>query len=499
MRQTSLFFKIYLGFWLTIIVTGGAFFYLERLIITKPMLKQWNRTLDKTIQFYAEESASIYKRDGADGVKKYFVRLEKATGVQAYFFDEKGSEVTGRSVHHDIREQAALTAKDPDDDDEPNYTRTDRAGIASRKIHISPDKPFVFAASFPHPVPPPAMRPDDGSGPRPGPGLAPGMMPPKPPIPPDNFLPHPGLPPHIFPPNFLIRMVVWLIVSAVICYLLARYLTSPIFKLGHAARQLADGNLSVRVSPELGRRRDELSSLANDFDGMAERIEKLLTSQRNLLRDVSHELRSPLARLNVALELCRQNLSPEEEKHLDRIALETERLNELIGQILTYNKINAGAVDLQKSKLDLSDLIEEVAADANYESRVNRVTIGSNASFEVEGNYDYLRRAIENIVRNAIYHTPAGSPVEVFTTRIIEQDRNLVRITVRDHGIGVTEDALPLIFKPFFKIASNEQHKTGAGLGLAISEAAIRYHNGDIKARNADNGGLIVEITLPLA
>ncbi len=495
MKKTSLFIKIYMGFWLTIVVTAVPFFFIERMIFIKPMMKEWHSRVDMIIQFHARESADIYSRNGSEALSAYFVRLEKATGIKGYLFDEKRNEVTGQAVPREIRLQiSSYPVKN-----KPTYVRMKDGDVASLSISIPGKTPLTFAARMPHPGPP-GPPPPNIRNPleNPSPGPPAGMEQPKPPSQ-EQFLPSPGGPPHFLPPNFLIRLVFWLLVSAIICYLLARYLTTPIFKLGHAARQLADGNLSVRVSPELGRRRDELSSLAGDFDVMAERIEKLLTSQRNLLRDVSHELRSPLARLNVALELCRQNLSPEEEKHLDRISLETERLNELIGQILTYNKINAGTVDLQKTKFDLSDVIEEVAADANYEVRSSRVTVGSNESFPIEGNYDYLRRAIENIIRNAVYHTPEESPVEVFTARIADKDKSLIRITVRDHGRGVPEDTLPLIFKPFFKIpASDQQYKTGAGLGLAISEAAVRFHNGDIRARNAQDGGLIIEIVLPL-
>ena len=534
MKRTSLFFKIYLGFWLTIIVTVVPFFFIERMIFIKPLVKEWHHRMDTIVQFQAEESFAIYQHNGADALNTYFTRLEKATGVKAYLFTDKGIEVTGKAVPDAIRGQLSTVSSNPARIDD----KLKDAGYASRKIGAPNGPPFLFVAKFPHPVPPPPLpnSSDSGPGKGPGPGPEPGLGPrpefgpgPRSDLPPergprplfgtgpdagsgppaigepprlplqDRFFPSPGMPPHIFPPNFLIRTVFWLVVSAIICYLLARYLTSPIFKLGHAARQLADGNLSVRVSPELGKRRDELSDLANDFDGMADRIETLLTSQRNLLRDVSHELRSPLARLNVALELCRQNLSPEEQKHLDRIALETERLNDLIGQILTYNKINAGTIDHQKTKFDLSDLIEQVSLDANYENRSERVSIVSNESFQIEGNYDYLRRAIENIVRNAMYHTPEESPIEVSTSKISKQDQDSVCITVRDHGKGVPDDALPLIFKPFFKIAAADQHKSGAGLGLAISEAAIRFHNGSIVARNDEEGGLVVEITLPVA
>jgi len=525
MKKTSLFIKIYLGFWLTIIVTVVPFFFVERMIFIKPMVKEWHNRVDMIVQFHAKECVDIYRRDGAKAVIDYFARLENATGIKAYLFTDNGKEVTGRTVPEIILRHASAASADR----KGTNVKVEESGIASRKIETPGEPSFLFIAKFSYPLPPPPPSRLTDSGPRPGPGpesglrFGPGSGPPpelgpipgprpgmdsksqvrgEPPRPPleDRFFPSPGRPPYIFPPNFLIRTLVWLIVSAVICYLLARYLTSPIFKLGHAARQLAEGNLSVRVSPELGRRKDELSSLANDFDVMAERIGTLLTSQRNLLRDVSHELRSPLARLNVALELCRQNLNPSEEKHLNRISLETERLNELIGQILTYNKINAGTVDLQKTKFDLSDVIEEVAADANYEARSSRITVGSNEPFQIEGNYDYLRRAIENIIRNAIYHTPEEAPIEVSTAKIAERDTSLIRITVRDHGRGVPEDALPLIFKPFFKIAATatDRHKTGAGLGLAISEAAVRFHNGEIKARNAQDGGLIIEIVLPV-
>jgi len=489
MKHIGLFIRIYLGFWLTIVIVVGVFIYMERLMTTEPMIKQWQKTIDNSVSFHAEEAAAIYERDGRDTLKNYFQRLEKTTGMKAYLLNEKGIEVTGQTLREDIRKQVFLAFQQTS----PTYLRTEDVGIFTQRVKNPKGHTYLLAAVFPHPE-----HPEFGQGPPPHsmlsehpPGLPPGL-PPGPP---------PGLPP--WPPpqglfhNFLIRLIIGLIVSAIICYLLARYLTAPFLKLSSAARQWADGKLSVRVRPSFGSRNDELSSLANDFDFMAERIETLLTSQRNLLRDVSHELRSPLARLNVALELCRQNSSEQSQPHLDRIALETDRLNKLIGQILMYNKMHTETGELQKTRINLSEIAGEIVEDANYETNGSRAVLLSHEPVLLQGNYDLLRRAIENIVRNALYHTSDESPVEVSLTQSSEEGKAVVHITVRDHGRGVPEDALPLIFKPFFKIVQNEKHKTGAGLGLAISETAVRLHDGAITARNAGDGGLIVEICLP--
>lgn len=288
-----------------------------------------------------------------------------------------------------------------------------------------------------------------------------------------------------------------MLIAGIICYLLARYLTSPIIRIGSAARQFAAGDLSARVGPDVGRRKDELAGLALDFDLMASRIESLLTSQRNLLRDVSHELRSPLARLHVALELCRKRLGSRQMEPLDRIEMEAGKLNDLIGQILIYNRIESGAAEHQRMRIDLAALIGEIIADANFEVNSNRASILKAEPAILDGDPNMLRRAFENTIRNALHH--AGNvPVEI-SLESIGLDENLcARITVRDHGMGVQEDELDLIFRPFYKSAHRERGE-GAGLGLAIADAAVRLHGGTIKARNASGGGLIVEIRLPLS
>lgn len=328
---------------------------------------------------------------------------------------------------------------------------------------------YTFAAAYP---PPPGRPPGPVVGPPPGP------------------------PPGGFSLHFFTRLSIQLSIAAIICYLFARYLTRPIIRIGSAARQFAAGDLSVRVGKELKGRKDELAGLALDFDLMASRIETLLTSQRHLLRDVSHELRSPLARLYVALELCRKRLGPGEMEPLDRIEREAGKLNDLIGQILTYNKIESGTAELQKERIDLSPLIAEIAADANFEVNAERTVVLKSEPCVLEGNRDLLRRAFENTIRNALIHTGEG-PVEITVESQNAGGRPSALITVRDHGKGVPEDELELIFRPFYKPADRERNG-GAGLGLAIAEAAVRLHEGRITARQAPGGGLLVEMCLPL-
>ncbi len=296
------------------------------------------------------------------------------------------------------------------------------------------------------------------------------------------------------PFNLFIRMSLALIIAGLVCYLFARDMTSPILKLGTAVRQLAEGNLAIRVGPRLGGRKDEISRLAYDFDNMAERIESLLITQRTLMRDVSHELRSPLARMNVALELCRTGKGPDMEKYIDRISNEAARLNTMIDQILAYNKLEY-ASGPKMEKLDLGLMIREIVSDADYEakSRKRSVVTGSETCI-IEGDREMLRRAIENVVRNAVSYTAEGTSVEVN----LHRENSNVLISVRDHGEGVPEESLAQLFNPFYRVDLGRSRETGGvGLGLAISEAAIRLHNGSIKAENCAEGGLVIEMVLP--
>ena len=302
-----------------------------------------------------------------------------------------------------------------------------------------------------------------------------------------------------FGSRYLIRLtlhdiMLLTVAGGIFCYVISRYLTKPLYKLGAAAANIAEGRLETRADPSLTNRRDEIADLARNFDRMAERIEALITGQRRLLGDISHELRSPLSRLTVALGLVKQG--PEEAaENLERIGLEARRLDTLIGQLLALTRIDSGVDRGSVAPFDLTNLVQEVANDGDFEAHArNRSVVVKQAdACTANGFEELLRSAVENVVRNAIRHTAEGTAVEISLQ--ISNTRALLR--VRDYGPGVPESMLSEIFLPFQRVANG--YPEGAGLGLAIAERAVSVHRGIIRAMNAPTGGLIVEIDVPLA
>ncbi|MBX3247939.1 MAG: HAMP domain-containing protein [Myxococcales bacterium] len=292
-----------------------------------------------------------------------------------------------------------------------------------------------------------------------------------------------------------VRLAIMLLIGGVVAFGLARYLSRPLRQFRGAAQRIAAGDLDVRVTPALRGATEEVVEVAHDFDRMAERIAQLLEAQQRLLRDVSHELRSPLARLRVALELARDAKGPDHAApHLDRIELETERLSDLIGQILTLTRLEAeGPV---REELELGALVAELVQDADYEARgsAREVALESEGRWQIPGRSDVLRWAIENVLRNAVRFTPEGTKVQV----TIREGRDAVEVAVRDHGPGVPEDELEAIFRPFYRVSTARDRKSGgSGVGLAIASSAAQVHGGSISARNHPDGGLVVTLRLP--
>jgi two-component system sensor histidine kinase CpxA len=288
-------------------------------------------------------------------------------------------------------------------------------------------------------------------------------------------------------------LMLFTITGTAFCYAISRYLTGPLAKLGAAATNIAEGKLETRVDPALKKRWDEIADLAQNFDSMAERIEELVTGQRRLLGDVSHELRSPLSRLIVALSLVKQGPPEEAAEHLERIGLETRRLDTLIGQLLTLTRIDSGVDRGSPAAFDLTNLVQEVASDGDFEARANgrRVEVVRADLCTIQGFEELLRSAIENVVRNGIRYTAKGTAVEISLFK--SNDR--ICLEVRDHGSGVPDTMLQEIFLPFRRVANG--NSDGAGLGLAIAERAVNVHRGTIRPTNAPTGGLIVKIELP--
>jgi two-component system sensor histidine kinase CpxA len=289
-------------------------------------------------------------------------------------------------------------------------------------------------------------------------------------------------------------------VSALACWWLARQLSRPVALLQKSARSLAAGNLDARVGEEITSRKDELGVLARDFDQMAERVRSLLASKETLLRYVSHELRSPLARLRVALMLARRE-GADSAREMERIERETERLDILIGQILRLSRLSTDDPSLVPQPIELSHLVSEVVEDARMEAGANEKGVAWQAGSQatVMGSPELLRSAIENVLRNAVRFTEKQTQVEVD----LNVRPSAAVLTIRDHGSGVPHGELERIFEPFYRVPeSSDRGSTGGGLGLTITARVITLHGGTVKARNAqDEGkrrGLMVEITLPL-
>lgn len=303
----------------------------------------------------------------------------------------------------------------------------------------------------------------------------------------------------IFPRDFTMRITISIIMLTLLSFLLARHITDPITKLRKATQKFATGDLGARVSETLGKRQDEIAQLGLDFDQMTSQIQNLIKDRQQLLRDVSHELRSPLARLFVALEISKTKASEDVIPSLQRIALEAERLNTLIGEILLLNKLETGP-NLRICKLvDLSELIHRIGEDANFEAHTRNVSvvIAPFPVIHVNGYPEMIHRAIENVVRNAIRYTDKGTTVNIsIETR--ESEKDPLILTIEDNGPGVPSINLPHLFKPFYRVEGDRGRKTGGtGVGLTIAYRAIKLHDGEIWAENSKDGGLKIIITIP--
>jgi two-component system, OmpR family, sensor histidine kinase CpxA len=299
------------------------------------------------------------------------------------------------------------------------------------------------------------------------------------------------------------QLPVAIAIGGLTTFALVLIFTRPVIRLREAARELARGHLHTRVKEVhqgTAPRGDEFDGLVHDFNHMAERLESLVDAHKLLLRDVSHELRSPLARANVALELAREDADPPMGIHLDRIQRETERLNQLIGQLLALSSMEAAESLNSLEQVSLKQLLNEMLPDAEYEARQRGTAVALRADCEcaVEGRRELLYRAIENVVRNAIRYTDAGSQVEIDLHR--DRSAQMAVIEVSDRGPGIPESELESIFRPFYRLDLARSAQTGGfGVGLAIAERAVKLHNGQIRAFNRDGGGTTIRITFPVA
>lgn len=291
----------------------------------------------------------------------------------------------------------------------------------------------------------------------------------------------------------LLPILVGFGVSLVFAGLLARYLSKPILGLRAAFDEVGRGNFGPGVAGRMGRRRDELADLGRAFDRTAARLKAMMDGQRRLLHDVSHELRSPLARMQLAIDLLRQQ--PEKQAaSLERIERESGRIDRLVEELLTLSRLEAGTYGNMDEQVDIAELLAEIAQDARFEAETRGCQVSfaaADGEAAVQGRADLLQRALENVVRNAVKHTFPGTEVRV----VLRRQGSHLHIDVADDGPGVPEAALEAIFLPFVRYS---EEPGGYGLGLAIARQVIEAHGGDIRACTGDPSGLRMEIRLPL-
>jgi signal transduction histidine kinase len=279
--------------------------------------------------------------------------------------------------------------------------------------------------------------------------------------------------------------------TAAVFWLAAVGVIMPIRRIANSIAAFGNGNLSVRVKTN---RPDEIGQLGRSFNEMAERLERLILSERRLLGDISHELRSPLARLKFAVKLART--SHDTKAAIDRIEKDVDRIASLVSDIVEITFVEGDPTLRGAEAVDLGGVVDEVVRDCQVEAdaRGCRIAFAGGGHGDVLGSRELLRRAVENVLRNAIRYSPEGAPIEVSISEV----EQVASIVIRDHGPGVPDDTLGRIFDPFFRVEeARNTNGGGSGLGLSIAKRAVQAHHGSIAAENAAPG-LRMTLSIPL-
>ena len=445
-----LFWKIFLPFWVAQAVLLGALYLRIHYRISSEH-PWWIQPERREMPVLAGLAAQTFEQQGQTALAAQLDNLSLHDRSRFWLVDAGGHELSGRTIPPRILDDASKAQQSE------GLHRSYEANVLAAAATTSRGK-YVLIAEL---VPPPLRE--------------------------------------RVPGDILWTLKLGTIFSALVCLVIAHYLTKPIERLRNATHQLARGNLDIRAGENLGNRRDEIADLVRDFDIMAEGLRKQIESERNLLSGVSHELRSPIARIRLALALAREADPAERREMLDRIEQDAIQLDAMLERILTVSRLESGQLKPKFERFVLNDLVEEVVGDARFEAAATHATITCDEvveNVEVTGDSNLLRSAVENVVRNAVFYSGEGGKVEVVITAT--DNRQGASVIVRDNGPGVPKEKLQLIFEPFYRVDDSRGTTTGGmGLGLAIANNAMRAHGGVIMARNLEPHGLEIQLTFP--
>jgi two-component system, OmpR family, sensor histidine kinase CpxA len=448
----SLFWKIFLWFWATVIVIALSM-VVTFLLDPARNSSRWHESLSRMALYSGTAAMEEAELHGAPAASAYMKDVGNTTHMNACLLDEAGEVIAGDRCELFTRNISLARSTQ-------HISVSVKDGVARVALPIlsTSGRKYIYAGEIPVGAP----------------GIGKSAI--------------------------VVRLCLAFFVSFCICYLLTRYLTAPILRLREASHRLAAGDLSTRASESMERRNDELGFLVRDFNAMAGRIEELISRQQQLIYDISHELRSPLARLNVALDLGRERKGSD--SAFDHMEQDIDCMSEMIGRMLTVAKLDASSTEVQMTRVDLGELASRVVRSAEFElrERDNAVRFTMREECFVHGNAELLQSAIENVIRNAVRYTSSDASVEVQLQHVEKDDGSFILLSVRDFGTGVPEAELSNIFRPFYRVANDRDRQSGgAGLGLAIADRVIRVHGGTIHAQNASPHGLRVDILLPAA
>jgi two-component system sensor histidine kinase CpxA len=438
--------KIFLWFILATGVTSAAVFLITVATHSQSLGPSW---MIGVLDQYARSAVIVYEQGGKTRLAEYLQKIEDASFLQSTLLDPEGHDIVGRGIPPGAEK---VLAKARESGQTQFHIGLIWTGAA---VDERPEGKYILVAKV--------------------------------------LIPYP----FVLGGAIGVIIIQWLLptlAGAVLCLLLARHIALPIRALQSVAGKIADGDLSVRVAPVIGSRKDELGDLARDFDRMADRIQSLLRKQLELLGEISHELRSPLTRLNVSLELVRRGKTDA----IGHMQADLRRLDTLIGQILTLTRLQMRDDRKTERPVNLRSILESVAEDARFEVKEDgkSIVISRVDDCWLNGDPALLRSCIENVVRNAVHYTKPQTAVAL-SLEVFGNGSNSARILVADRGDGVPPEALGRIFEPFYRVTQACEHQTGGtGLGLSIAQRIAIVHGGSILARNRDGGGLEMEIRL---